>query len=106
MEDWSDLLHPALRRKVGIVESPREVPLVPWARVRAGCPPALGVAGVCSSRTDCQTRLQVLSVALRTLGLPPDAGPEQLRAAGISEQDVFQRLKQLRQQVFQPAESA
>ena len=28
MEDWSDLLHPALRRKVGIVESPREVPLL------------------------------------------------------------------------------
>jgi hypothetical protein len=27
MEDWSDLLHPALRRRVGIVESPREVPI-------------------------------------------------------------------------------
>jgi hypothetical protein len=49
---------------------------------------------------------QVLSVALRTLGLPPDAGPEQLRSAGVSEQNVFQRLKQLRQQVALDAESA
>lgn len=27
MDDWSDLLHPGLRRRIGIIESPREVPL-------------------------------------------------------------------------------
>lgn len=42
---------------------------------------------------------QVLSITLRTMGLPPNAGPNELKAAGVSEAEVVGRLRYLRKQV-------
>ena len=73
--------------KLAMATTPRCV--VPSPLALPGSRPAIEVENVA---------LQALAIAFRTLGLPLNATAEHLRAAGLSEDAVANRLRQLRRQ--------